>query len=177
MSGIAVISGGTLSKTNTTITIAVSTAPPSTGLVLIESEVIKVPIADAAGTTWANCTRGFSHSVAATHVNTTPVYKVHNLVAQQDGVLVFYEDSGTLKIKKIVVQTALANLGFSFAAPAAMTDSTGGTPSATTPPTLIAIRTDTAAHVAADVATNEATINAYFNALSAAVGASVIVAE
>lgn len=171
---LAVISGGTLSAANTTITIATSTAPPSTGLVLIESEIIKVPTTDAAGTTWAGCTRAYSHSKAATHVNTTPIYKVHNLISQQDGILVVYEDTGTLKYKKITVQTALANLAFGFTAPAAMTDSTGGTPSATTPPTLIAVRTDTAAHVAADVATNEATINAYLNTLSAAVAAATI---
>lgn len=53
-----------------------------------------------------------------------------------------------------------------------MTDSTSGVVSVTTPPTLIAVRTDTAGHVAADAATNFATLNAQVNLIIAAMRAA-----
>lgn len=57
------------------------------------------------------------------------------------------------------------------AAPAALTDSTLGTPGAT----LIALRTDTTAHLAADVATCLASLNAQYNALVTALKATNLV--
>jgi hypothetical protein len=172
---LAVISGGTLSAGSTTVTIATSTAPPSTGLILIDSEVILVPTTDAAGTTWAGCTRGYSHSVAASHANSTAIYKVHNLITQNDGVLVVYEDASpaTLKYKKITVNTPSQNLAIGLTPIAHLTDSTTGTATAT----LIAIRSDTTAHTATDSASNFASLNVQVNALQAELEAATVVTK
>ncbi len=60
-----------------------------------------------------------------------------------------------------MLTTLEASSDATAAAPAALTDSTTGTPGST----LIAVRTDTAAHVAADVIVDLASLNAQINSL------------
>lgn len=171
MSGLSTISGGTIAAGGTTLTVAASIARPASGYVLVDSEVIGIPKADSSpASSFANVTRGQAHSIGAAHTNGTQVYQVNSIQSQQDGVLVFYVDGGTQKIKKITAPTNSNTLGIGFTTIAHLTDSTGGTAGAT----LSAVGATNTGDRSAAINTNFASMNAQVNALQAEVEALTV---
>jgi len=68
------VDGGTLSSSNTTITVVSTTAFSSTGTIKIEDE--EITYTGKTATTFTGCTRGVNSTTAASHIATTPVRQV-----------------------------------------------------------------------------------------------------
>jgi hypothetical protein len=66
------ISGGTLSSTNTTVTLSSTVGLPATGFIKVDSEIIGYGA--ISGNTLTSCVRGQDNTTAASHTNGTAVY-------------------------------------------------------------------------------------------------------
>jgi hypothetical protein len=66
------ISGGTLSSTNTTVTLNSTVGLPATGFIKVDSELINYGA--ISGNTLTSCVRGQDNTTAASHTNGTAVY-------------------------------------------------------------------------------------------------------
>ena len=66
------ISGGTLSSTNTTVTLDSTVGLPATGFIKVDSEIIGYGA--ISGNTLTSCSRGQDNTTAASHTNGTAVY-------------------------------------------------------------------------------------------------------
>lgn len=66
------VSGGTLSATNTTVTLSSTVGLPAAGFVKIDNEIIGYGA--ISGNTLTNCARGQDNTTAATHTSGTAVY-------------------------------------------------------------------------------------------------------
>ena len=66
------ISGGTLSATNTTVTLSSTVGLPATGFIKVDSEIIGYGA--ISGNTLTSCVRGQDNTTAASHTNGTAVY-------------------------------------------------------------------------------------------------------
>jgi hypothetical protein len=66
------ISGGTLSSTNTTVTLDSTVGLPATGFIKVDSEIIGYGA--ISGNTLTGCSRGQDNTAAASHTNGTAVY-------------------------------------------------------------------------------------------------------
>lgn len=158
---------GAINASVTTVTIVAGAAPAVSGdLLLIENELVQIDGAgiNAATTSITGVTRGAKHTVGASHADTTPVYNVlraHNTGAN---VSIYYIDANGITQLKTVSINQAGNPVNPQAKPADYTDSSGGTPATT----LVAVRSDTAAHTAADANANFASANKAHNDLKAA---------
>lgn len=66
------ISGGTLSSTNTTVTLDSTVGLPATGFIKVDNEIIGYGA--ISGNTLTSCSRGQDNTTAASHTNGTAVY-------------------------------------------------------------------------------------------------------
>ena len=85
------VTGGTLSSSNTTVTVTSTTGFSTTGTISIEDE--EITYTGKTGTTFTGCTRGANGTTAATHVDTTPVRQ-----AVYQGLVRDASDSGIYKL-------------------------------------------------------------------------------
>lgn len=191
-----------LTTTATLTKVPVPRGDNTYGLVLVDSEILAISAFTAHYLTIHDT--GLFGTTAVTHAATAHVYEVVSIRQMEDGLLVgFVGSDGTIAYKHIVTGGSLQPLPetgdpgsvlfvdtdgtlefdvpvLNFPAPglpADLTDSTAGVASVTNPPTLIAIRVDTAAHVAADTATNFATLYAFCKKLNDALAAATVIAD
>jgi len=66
------ISGGTLSASNTTVTLSSTVGLPATGFIKVDNEIINYGA--ISGSTLTSCSRGQDNTTAASHTNGTAVY-------------------------------------------------------------------------------------------------------
>jgi hypothetical protein len=66
------ISGGTLSSTNTTVTLSSTVGLPATGFIKVDNEIINYGA--ISGNTLTSCFRGQDNTTAASHTNGTAIY-------------------------------------------------------------------------------------------------------
>lgn len=175
---------------------------PSSGLVLVENELLTVTGFDNAGGGHHLLVSGAAYGTRdVAHGSGRNVYEVQSVVARGDSLLVYYftndDYDGQIEVKRIhkggpfssdpaldafpvgitdsvvgydkngdLVASALELTGNGTdSLPADLTDSTTGVASVTSPPTLIAMRSDSLVNLKTDVAANIATLNAYIEAL------------
>lgn len=190
------------SHLTTTATLTkVPSVHPRTGyagaVVLVDSELLAVNAFTAHYLTIS--ATGLFGTAVKTHLATAHVYEVVSVEHKADGLLVGYVlADGTIGYQRIVTsgeavtlppsgpvgsalvigedgETIFESLALSWAAPANLTDSTTGVVSVTSPPTLIAVRTDTVANAAADIIKNFATLNAHVNAIVSALNSGTAI--
>jgi hypothetical protein len=104
--------GGTLSATDTTITVASVSSFPSRGKIVIESEVINYEKIDTTNNEFEQCTRGADGTIATTHADTTAVTERDIIVHSSVRYLIREHNIyNTLTLKSASTDTITGNTG------------------------------------------------------------------